>query len=454
LDTKRIQIGNRMLFRFLKYLQPVHYFSLKRKNGQGVFPIASEIPQAILEQLKEEEHYVSKTSTSYDLSWQAIHKGYIGDVNTLDAIETLPVYDEYVFTRKYFNSAWVFYVLLLRLLSLKNPIKEIGSWYTSRHVKRSDFLNHPIKYNNWKDYASPLLKEMPRVTVIIPTLNRYQYLFDVLKDLEKQDYKNVEVIVVDQSEPFQKPFYETFSLNLKVRYQKEKALWLARNTAIEEANGDYILLFDDDSRVQSDWISNHMKALDFFNADLSSGVSISKIGAEIPKHYSFFRLSDQLDTGNVLLKKEVFKSIGLFDRQYEKQRMGDGEFGLRAYRHGFLNISNPFSDRLHLKVDSGGLREMGSWDAFRTKKWFAPRPIPSVLYFFRTYFGTQPSKYALLRTVPMSIMPYQFKKNKPLQVIGVLVSMLILPLIGFQVLKSWRLSTKKLKQGPLIKPLN
>ena len=44
------------------------------------------------------------------------------------------------------------------------------------------------------------------VSVVIPTLNRYTYLKDVLEDLEKQDYENFEVIVVDQSEPFQKNF--------------------------------------------------------------------------------------------------------------------------------------------------------------------------------------------------------------------------------------------------------
>ena len=36
-----------------------------------------------------------------------------------------------------------------------------------------------------------------------------------------------------------------------------------------------LLLFDDDSRIESDWVTNHIKCLDFFNADISSGVSNS-----------------------------------------------------------------------------------------------------------------------------------------------------------------------------------
>jgi hypothetical protein len=204
--------------------------------------------------------------------------------------------------------------------------------------------------------------------------------------------------------------------------------------------------------VAPDWIRQHLKTLDFFKADLSSGVSISKVGAKVPVNYAFFRRSDQLDTGNVMMHKEVFITLGLFDRQFEGQRMGDAEFGLRCQIHRYLNVSNPYAKRLHLKVDHGGLRQMGSWDAFRTAKLFAPRPIPSVLYFFRRYFGNQQARYALFRTVPMSIMPYRFKANKVLQGIGAIISILLLPLVLFQVYKSWRLSSQKLQEGPLIEP--
>lgn len=101
---------------------------------------------------------------------------------------------------------------------------------------------------------------------------------------------------------------------------------------------------------------------------MSSGVSLSTVGAEIPENYSYFCWSSQLDTGNVLLKKDIFRKIGLFDRQFEKQRMGDGEYGLRAYLAGYKNISNPKAKRIHLKVSQGGLRvKGGSWDAWRPK---------------------------------------------------------------------------------------
>lgn len=443
-----------MIFHFLKYIQPTNYFALFNKEGNSVFPIVDELPQEIKSQLDEDLLYSNALAKQYDLSWQAIQKGYIGNAKTITSLEKLPLIDEYYFIRKYFNPLWTYYILFLRILGFNNPIKEITAFKKSKKGKRSDYLKNPILHKNWGNYSSKLLQEQPKVSVVIPTLNRYIYLKDVLEDLEKQDYSNFEVIVVDQSEPFQKDFYSKFDLDLQVIDQREKALWLARNTAVRISKGNLLLLFDDDSRVEKDWITNHIKCIDFFNAEVSSGVSISTVGAKVPENYSFFRVSDQIDTGNVLIKKEVFKSIGLFDRQFEKQRMGDGEFGLRSHLHGFLNISNPFAQRLHLKVGTGGLRQMGSWDGFRSKKWFGPRPIPSVVYYFRKYYGAKRTKYSLLKTVPPSIMPYQFKKSKKLMIFGALVSLILSPLILLQVIKSLSLASKKLKQGDLIEPLD
>lgn len=442
-----------MLFDFLKYLQPTHYFQRFSKNESSVFPKVEHIPESILNQLIGDTGYKSTNAQDYDLSWQAVQKGYIGNVPTYKSFEKVDLQDNYHFIRKYFNKAWVFYVLLLRVFSFHNPFKEAHAYFKTRNVNRILVGKNPIVYKDWNAFDSLLIKANPEVSVIIPTLNRYSYLKDVLHDLEKQEYTNFEVLIVDQSQPFQSKFYDEFDLDIKAVYQEEKALWLARNEAIKSTESDYILLFDDDSRVNTDWIINHLKCLDFFNSYISSGVSISKFGAKVPDNYSYFRVSDQLDTGNVLIHKKVFRDIGLFDRQFEKQRMGDGEFGLRAYLAGYLNVSNPFAERLHLKVGTGGLREMGSWDGFRPSNYFAPRPIPSVLYFFRRYFGNKAAKLAMLRTIPLSVFPYQFKKNKPLLIFGVLLTILILPIVFYQVFKSWRLASKKIKEGPLIENL-
>ena len=445
-----------MIFNFYKYLKPIWYFNLKSSKDFSYFPSINLLEKAAFPFVID-DNYISKIAQERDVAWTAFQQGFINTVGGegLDIWKktTIPVYDEYVFLRKNFHYAWVIYVVLLRVLTFHNPIREVFNFFKTKNIKRFDYsLNHE-SHSGYTDFKSKLLEENPLISVVIPTLNRYKYLYDVLKDLENQTYKNFEVIIVDQTDAFQAVFYEGWNLNLHYWFQEEKALWRARNEAIKYSKGRYILLYDDDSLVASDWIAEHLKTLDYFDADLSSGVSISTVGAEVPKHYSYFRWSDQLDTGNVLLKRVIFEKIGLFDQQFEKQRMGDGEFGLRAYLAGCKNISNHSAKRIHLKVSQGGLRQMGSWDGWRPKKFFGPRPVPSVLYLSRNYFGNTLSKFYIVHSILPSIIPYRFKKNKYLKIFSFVLIPFLFPLISLQVLRSWKLASNKIKEGHKIEKL-
>lgn len=446
-----------MLFEFLKYINPTWYFNLPSKGVFAYFPDYDLLGEDGQSLLIPDEGYSSREVSKLDAAYQTWHKGIIasdGAKKLKTSVIQPTVSDNYRFIRKYFHPIWSWYVLVLRLFSLHNPIREIGGFIQQSGVRRHSLYDRVYPHETaYRQFDSDLVKAAPKVSVIIPTLNRYIYLKDALHDLEHQDYAHFDVIVVDQSEPFQADFYKGFQLDLKVIRQAEKALWLARNTAVKTSDADYLLLYDDDSRVAPDWISQHIKCLDYFQADISSGISISQVGAKVPENYRFLRWGDQLDTGNVLIKRAVFRQIGLFDRQFERQRMGDGEYGLRAYLAGFKNISNPYAQRLHLKVGEGGLRQMGSWDAFRPKSWLAPRPVPSVLYLYRKYFGNRLARLALMKNVLPSIVPYRFKRNKLLLLLGSIFSIILMPFIIFQVFRSWRFATKMLQTGSLIQSI-
>lgn len=439
-----------MIFSFLKYLKPTWYFNLKPKIDWCYFPTKVQLEGA-LSSINEDFGYVSNLSIERDLAWSAFQSGCISNTeeNGIDVWEKvkLPIVDEYRFLRKNFHPAWVFYVLIMRLITFHSPLKELKGYWLNRKTSRVDYSVNVKATQFLLSFDSTLLNESPFISIVIPTLNRYEYLKDVFKDLELQSYKNFEVVVVDQSNPYQPDFYKGWDLKIRHWYQSERALWKARNEAIQSSNAEWILLYDDDSRVETDWIENHIKTIDYFKADISSGVSLSVVGDKIPKHYQYFRWSDQLDTGNVLLKKSIFKNIGYFDLLFEKERMGDGEFGLRSYLNGYKNISNPLAHRIHLKVNAGGLREMGSWDGWRPKKVLGPRPVPSVLYLSRKYFGDRLTILYLFKTLLPSYVPYRWKSNKLLILLSLILLPFFLILMLFQVFKSWELSNKKLRNS-------
>jgi GT2 family glycosyltransferase len=438
------------LFDFLALIDPLRYQNFH--SSICSFPDVDNLDEFAKSLIQEDYTYTTIDARKRDMAYQAFLLGIIAfnKKSILDSTSNPSITDNYIFLRKYYHPLWSFYILCIRLLAFNNPIIEIHAYYNAIHVRKLILskIDCTAEFIGYK-----LIDKSRKVCVIIPTLNRYIYLNDALKDLESQTYKNFEVIIVDQNDIPDVSFYETFSLDIKLIKQSEKALWLARNTAIKLTDAELILLYDDDSRVGFDWIESHIKCLDFFGADISSGVSISVIGAKVPEHYSIFRVGDQLDTGNVMLKKSIFKKVGLFDRQFEKQRMGDGEFGLRCHISGIKNVNNPVAKRLHLKASTGGLRQMGSWDGIRPKNLLSPRPIPSVLYFSRKYVGNKLSVLFLLVTVPMSIVPYKFKGNKFLLLSSYFILLITWPLIAFQVFKSWYLATLKLNQGPRIDSL-
>ena len=65
----------------------------------------------------------------------------------------------------------------------------------------------------------------------------------------------------------------------------------------------------------------------------------------------------------------------------------------------------------------------------------------------RKYFGTQSSLFFLLHSVLPSLVPYRFKGNRMLKTVAFIMIPFLLPLVCFQVYKSWTLATEKIKEG-------
>jgi glycosyltransferase involved in cell wall biosynthesis len=375
--------------------------------------------------------------------------------NSLQDLRITNVKDNYIFIRRFFSPVQLIYILIVRLFSFKNPLFELYAFFNALVTSKRVSIESQ-KYTDWDNFDSTLIKQNPLVSVIIPTLNRYDYLRDVLADLELQDYQNFEVIVVDQSEPVDEKFYDSWNLKVQLIQQEEKALWLARNRAIKTAKGNFIAMTEDDVRLRPDWITEHLKCIDYFKTDISAGLFYpANSGMDVSqKGNPHFKLSHQFPTGNALLNRGVFEKCGLFDRQFEGQRMGDGEFGLRCLLNGFNVISNPMAFIIDIKAPIGGLRQMGSWDALRPKTLFAQRPVPSVLYLIRKYYGNQEAIYYLIKNIPNSYMPYKYKKNKIMRLIYGLIFPLFLPIALVAVYQSWKMASIKINEGSRIDKLN
>ncbi|MBR6689441.1 MAG: glycosyltransferase family 2 protein [Clostridia bacterium] len=96
------------------------------------------------------------------------------------------------------------------------------------------------------------------VTIIVPVYNVEKYIEQCLNSLITQTYKNLEIIVVndgspDNSETIIKELMKTDD-RIKLISQKNAGVSMARNNAINNATGEYIIFVDADDYLAKDYV--------------------------------------------------------------------------------------------------------------------------------------------------------------------------------------------------------
>lgn len=327
-------------------------------------------------------------------------------------VEPLTEHDRFVFLHRVFGRKWVTYAALRRALAHARPLK-VRRGYRSA-LADTTRTARPGSREQVLERDRVALPPDPSISVVLPTLGRYELLRPVLEQLRRQTIPAVQVVVVDQNDPSARDdaVYEEFSdLHLEVIFQDERGQWLARNAAVERCKGDWIAFVDDDSEVGPDFLEQHLEGLLRYDADLSTGASLAVIGAPVPDNYAFFRVADQWDSGNGMCHRRLLERMGLFDQQFDRQRRGDAEFGLRVQLAGGLVIHNPHAIRIHLKAQEGGLRTFGSLDGFRHRDRSSPLPLPSMVYYTKRYHTPRQVREDLIIGLSQAVIPYELKRR-------------------------------------------
>lgn len=110
------------------------------------------------------------------------------------------------------------------------------------------------------------------ISIIVPVYNTENYLEKCLYSLVNQTYKNIEIIIVDDGSPDNSMnIIQKFVLadnRVKVISQKNQGLSGARNTGMNNANGDYIMFIDSDDWIEIDTCEKAINASEKYNADV------------------------------------------------------------------------------------------------------------------------------------------------------------------------------------------
>ncbi len=214
-----------------------------------------------------------------------------------------------------------------------------------------------------------------RISLVIPTLDRQEAVYNLLRHLEHQRRAPDEIVIVDQSSRDDARLVAYAAGHPAVRLHRiaERGLPNARNVGVRLSSGDVVLFVDDDVIPDPDLIAAHAEAYrhpgiagvggrvrgGYDRADGAVG-RFHPMGAVVERNFGIDRGGevDHLPGGNMSFRREVFARVGGFDATFGGSSIGEEtDFCLRARRAGFRLAFEPRAAVEHLHLPTGGCRE-------------------------------------------------------------------------------------------------
>lgn len=181
---------------------------------------------------------------------------------------------------------------------------------------------------------------MPKLSIVVPVYKIEEYLQPCVESLQKQTFRDIEIILVDDGSPDQcGKLCDNLAMRddrIRVIHQKNAGLSQARNAGIQAASGAYICFVDGDDLVSPYYCERLFLLLDGTTYDYSAcGV---------------FRFQDGTSPAPAFKTAEttVLSNVTYLEEQLEKKR----EFGIwnRLYRRELFEHIQFYPGRIHEDV--------------------------------------------------------------------------------------------------------
>jgi glycosyltransferase involved in cell wall biosynthesis len=172
---------------------------------------------------------------------------------------------------------------------------------------------------------------MPKASVIISTYNRAALLPTAITSVLQQTFQDFEIIVVDDASQDETPAVVADFQDHRIRYirhERNAGAAGARNTGVTNATGEYIAFLDDDDEwlpeklaLQVDVLENSPAQVGVVYTGRSTidGATKKVVSILIPTQRGDLlpelRKGNPITNSSVLLRKECFSRVGLFDEQ-------------------------------------------------------------------------------------------------------------------------------------------
>lgn len=288
-----------------------------------------------------------------------------------------------------------------------------------------------------------------KVTVVIPNYNGKHFLKACLDSLASQKYRDFETLIVDNaSSDGSIEFIESNYKNVTLmKLDKNYGFCGGVNIGIKASKTDYVLLLNNDTEVDENFVENMVKAIEkspkifsvssrmvnFYKRDIMDDAGDSYnllgwgaqrgVGQPIKRFDKPCRVFSACG-GAAIYRKSVFEEMGYFDENHFAY-LEDIDIGYRAKTLGYINTYEPKAIVYHVGSGTTGSK----YNSFKVK------------------MAARNNVYVIYKNMPL----LQLIINLPTLLVGYIIKMLFFVNKGFAKdyflgLKEGLLTAKKLKK--------
>lgn len=229
----------------------------------------------------------------------------------------------------------------------------------------------------------------PLISIIIPNKDSLKYLKTVIKSIEKSTYKNYEIIIVENNSEKKSTFeyYKKLQENPKIKVLKyeEKGFNFSRinNFGVKHANGEYLLLLNNDIKViTQNWLEEMLslcqreevgivgaKLLYKDNTVQHAGVVVGMggiaghvnrtISDKAPGYYGRVKVINNysaVTAACLMTKKDLYQKVEGLDERF-KVAFNDVDFCMKIRQLNKLVIYTPYAKLYHYESKSRGYED-------------------------------------------------------------------------------------------------
>jgi glycosyltransferase involved in cell wall biosynthesis len=200
------------------------------------------------------------------------------------------------------------------------------------------------------------------ISAVIPVFNCERYLSEAIESVQRQSYKPIEIIVVDDGSTDRSgEIAKSFGSSITYVLQPHRGIAAARNAGIGMAKGSFFAFLDADDlwtenkvmlqmkvlkeNPDVDWVFGHVKQFISPDIDAESGRKI-QIPQEVMPGYI---------PSTVLIRRESFSRVGFFGDTWQIGEFID--WYLRAREQGLKSVMlNEIVSKRRIHDDNIGIR--------------------------------------------------------------------------------------------------